>query len=229
MISDIQLLNGLSLLIAALATQRSISLYHFHIIYDILNFTGVSFCAALGNFTQDGQKRRSRIRYAAIVVFSILYLAFSILFGKDLEKWNPDTPRHCYDTRYIATSDASHPYVDKIYLGVTCFYMFASLNGLALATPREAEEDDGEDQLFWQWSILGCALMQYPVHLWSAIGLRRSNEGLLSGDSENIFGFGQIVALTLTLAVIIECATGVLDYRDFCRYENSRGNQSGSA
>ncbi|KAK3361632.1 hypothetical protein B0T24DRAFT_112390 [Lasiosphaeria ovina] len=38
-ISDSQILTGTGLLIAALATRDRLSLYHFHIIYDIANFT----------------------------------------------------------------------------------------------------------------------------------------------------------------------------------------------
>ncbi|KAI0904481.1 hypothetical protein F4823DRAFT_205789 [Ustulina deusta] len=46
-ISDIQTLNGISLLIGAIAQHRTLSLYHYHIVYNTVNFTGVSMAAAL--------------------------------------------------------------------------------------------------------------------------------------------------------------------------------------
>lgn len=49
------------------------------------------------------------------------------------------------------------------------------------------------------------ALIQYPLHLTMAIIVRKQNERLLEGDSENQWGFGQIVALLLCAGTLVEC------------------------
>lgn len=53
--------------------------------------------------------------------------------------------------------------------------------------------------------VLGWAFIQYPVHGYMIYALRSSNEGYLSGNSENEWGFGQIVALVLVAAMLLEC------------------------
>jgi hypothetical protein len=40
------------------------------------------------------------------------------------------------------------------------------------------------------------------------IAMRAVNEGRLTGNSENAWGFGQIVALILMFATILECVRG---------------------
>jgi hypothetical protein len=62
----------------------------------------------------------------------------------------------------------------------------------------------------YSWLIISLAMYQYPIHLYMAIALRVANERLLSGDSENAWGFGQIVALILCAATLLECVKGVL-------------------
>ncbi|KAH7256294.1 hypothetical protein BKA59DRAFT_69444 [Fusarium tricinctum] len=63
------------------------------------------------------------------------------------------------------------------------------------------------------WAIVPLAMGQYPLHLYMVIALRVGNESLLSGDSENTWGFGQIVALILCAATLLECVRGVSEYR----------------
>jgi len=53
------------------------------------------------------------------------------------------------------------------------------------------------------------AMVQYPVHLYSMIALRTSNAPLLKGDSENAWGFGQIVAVVTMFATLLECVRGI--------------------
>lgn len=62
-----------------------------------------------------------------MAVFGILYLVFAILFGVYLGQWDDNVPGRCYRTRGLALPAAHHPYVDRIYLGVTCLYMFSML------------------------------------------------------------------------------------------------------
>ncbi|RYC58491.1 hypothetical protein CHU98_g7716 [Xylaria longipes] len=60
--------------------------------------------------------------------------------------------------------------------------------------------------------VLTVALIQYPVHVYTLFALRKSNEPYLSGDSENQWGFGQVVALVLVASVLIECFRAILKY-----------------
>lgn len=51
---------------------------------------------------------------------------------------------------------------------------------------------------------LALAILQCPVHGYMLFALRASNENHLSGDSENQWGFGQIVPLVLFISVVTE-------------------------
>lgn len=53
--------------------------------------------------------------------------------------------------------------------------------------------------------VLSVALLQCPLHGYILFALRASNEDYLSGESENVWGFGQIVALVLLTSVAVEC------------------------
>jgi hypothetical protein len=70
---------------------------------------------------------------SCVVLFSFLYLVFAILFGIALEKWDVDQVGHCYRDNGISTPGSSHPKVDRIYLGITYFYMFSSLGHCAFS------------------------------------------------------------------------------------------------
>lgn len=52
--------------------------------------------------------------------------------------------------------------------------------------------------------VLGIAMVQFPVHTYMIFALRYSNEHRLSGDSENTWGFGQIVALVLLGSTLVQ-------------------------
>jgi hypothetical protein len=56
------------------------------------------------------------------------------------------------------------------------------------------------------------AMMQYPLHLYSAIALRISNANLFADGSkdEDSWGFGQILAVALVLENIVQCISGYL-------------------
>jgi hypothetical protein len=181
-------------------------------------------------------------RIIAIGIFSILYLTFAIIFGKHLEGWDLATAGSCYNTHLIATPNSRHPYVDKIYLGITCIYMFSALFGSIfysndlfiskiISFPGNTIEENGNPlrpvlQTFFEalrtWRrkvtqmsisnrmpVLTCALLQYPLHLYSIFALRTSNQHLLTGESENTWGFSQIVALVMVGQTIVECLRGI--------------------
>ncbi|KAK8872486.1 hypothetical protein PGQ11_003000 [Apiospora arundinis] len=293
-IGDTQLLNGISLLIGALVQHQSLGLYHLHIVYDVVNFTGVSAAAAVTTTF----KRPDGFFFSGLLIslYSGLYLAFTILFGLKLRMWDESVSGQCYNASRISTPGSAHPYVDSIYLGFTALYLFGSLlmcrfvapvtsttvaKGLRqLETPffslmlgtirrigsfnkthqrwiakfqlsraicaitqwrlRDAkgspndpaktrwlerlmeffkDDDYGFDLATSDLSPYGAraavlivALIQYPVHGYMVYALRSSNEEFLTGSSENEWGFGQIVALVLVAAMLLECLKAWAEY-----------------
>jgi hypothetical protein len=142
------------------------------------------------------------------MLFCALYLVFSAIFGRALQFWDWAGPGQCYDTRLLAMPSASHPYVDVIYLSVTCFFMFISCSVpvyvLLFMTTRDVKEAEQRAE-----TVLILSFVQYPLHLYSVVALRVSNGGQLEGDSEDSWGFGQVVALVLLGAVLARCVYGV--------------------
>lgn len=66
------------------------------------------------------------------------------------------------------------------------------------------------------FAILLLALIQCPVHGYMIFALRASNESHLSGDSENQWGFGQIVPLVLLISVATECIQALVGKDYLC-------------
>ncbi|KAK0627344.1 hypothetical protein B0T14DRAFT_512456 [Immersiella caudata] len=223
-ICDAQIFAGTALLIAAFATKDSLTLYHWHVIYDITNFTAISFCAALVHVSYSGintcKSSEHYVRMTLSCVFAVMHLTFSIFFGRALERWDWDTPGRCYNTRLVSHPGAAHPTVDRIYLGITCCYMQVCLIACLITSFRNYYRDpfrsfdpdgidEGEPEL--EWVVMAGALYQYPIHLYMTVALRVSNESLLEGDSENSWGFGQIISLVLVADTLIRCGRAVYD------------------
>lgn len=101
------------------------------------------------------------VRGLHLLLFLILYLVFAVLFGIRLNKWNDNTDGLCYNTNGLALPNAAHPYVDKIYLAITCLYFFATLGIVTaqLLSPNFKEWTDSKrDQralrrVRWQSSV----------------------------------------------------------------------------
>ncbi|KAI9154839.1 hypothetical protein HJFPF1_07398 [Paramyrothecium foliicola] len=229
-VSDIQTLNGKSLSppeepLTGLIQFRTLSLYHMHILYDTSNFTAISICASLvHHYGQNHEKRLSR--FMSLILFTGAYFAFAVIYGIRLEEWNDDKPGLCYDASTIAFSDHAHPTIDQVYLGITCSYCLCSLlMCLSCQGAISAQEKPTRARHIWNKvanrhtaeklapSIIFIAMLQYPLHLYMVIAMRAVNEPRLTGGSENAWGFGQIVALILTFATILECLRGISDYR----------------
>lgn len=173
-------------------------------------------CAAiLCAFTHAKERRLSR--FLGIGVFAGLYLAFCIIFGNHLKHWDWFAPGACYNPQRIASPNASHPHVDRIYLGVTCFYMLGVLilclllsSLLSLQEKIQILPDNEIDvTIIHRLMIMVAASLQYPLHLYNVFALRASNHDLLQGDSENDWGFGQIVALIMVGQTLVECCRAV--------------------
>jgi hypothetical protein len=61
-----------------------------------------------------------------------------------------------------------------------------------------------------QYSILGIAMLQCPLHIYSIFALRASNEQYLEGGSENEWGLGQIAAVVLLGRNILQLVDGLI-------------------
>ncbi|OTB01045.1 hypothetical protein M426DRAFT_323828 [Hypoxylon sp. CI-4A] len=251
-ISGAQILNGISLLIGTFAQHDTLDLYHYHIIYDTVSLTGVS--AAAGLMTTFSKRDDTYIRESLIIVFIILHLAFVVLFDRKLQSWDDDVPGSCFNTSNISTPEATHPYVDRIYLSLTSLYFYAiflsciptvtsksraatSISASPRTGQRKRRRPDLDHfmglmlgitegtsgrstlnaqtigQLTFSMSVLLVAILQFPLHTYMLFTLRNSNEGYLSGDSENVWGFGQVVALALVASVLLECVQAFVEYK----------------
>lgn len=156
------------------------------------------------------------------------------MFGVRLNDWSDSIPGHCYNAKFVAYPGHSHPKVDLVYLGVTCFYCLAALLACvgchdsisvtfataALPLGNTTFAISGLTEIFRSATtqnevaefapyIVILAMAQYPLHLYMVIALRTANEGRLNGDSENAWGFGQIVALVTAVSTILECIKGI--------------------
>ncbi|KAK9770046.1 putative ABC transmembrane type-1 domain-containing protein [Seiridium cardinale] len=80
---------GISLLIGAFAQHETLELYHFHIVYDTVNFTGVSVAIAMAIVFKE--PRAVLHRGMLLSIFMALYIGFIVLFGVKLQSWDDDT------------------------------------------------------------------------------------------------------------------------------------------
>ena len=157
----------------------------------------MSNCAAISCALKKKSKQRV-VRLLLIGLFAILYLAFSIRFGIALKGWDDSLPGHCYDSARIALPDASHPYVDNIYLSITCFYLFVMLSVV------------GSDRRDMR-TVLLTEMVQFILHLYFVIAIRVTNEPhLTDGYTENEWSFGQIFAMVMVAGTLLECVKGLL-------------------
>lgn len=149
--------------------------------------------------------------------FATLYLVFVSYFGIALNNWDYNKTGRCYHYDHVALPDSSHPDVDKAYLVATCVFMFVLLFCCVIlgkpATEYLRRGKTGRSPDFGMWLLIWIArifllitaLLQYPLHLYMVVSLRVANDKYLQGDSENTWGFGQIVALILLIPVFKEC------------------------
>lgn len=69
--------------------------------------------------------------------------------------------------------------------------------------------------------LLAISLGQFPLHTYEIFALRHYNEHLLSGDSEDSWGFGQIVALVSVGSTLVQSIGTIIGTCHFlCMYTN---------
>lgn len=129
----------------------------------------------------------------------MLYLAFVIMFGIRLNDWDDSTPGQCYSTSRIAVPDGLHPVGDQIYLGITSFYCFALLSAATIDSRAPSRRDNA------QKTVIVMGALQFILHVYT---LRISNQSLLDDHSiEDQWGFGQILAVVMLGATVVQCGT----------------------
>ena len=121
------------------------------------------------------------------------------MFGIRLNDWNDNIPGRCYSTSGISSSNAKHPFVDKIYLGVTSFYVL-SIAQAAMIYCRVPSR-----RQYWQQFIIIFGTLQFVLHVYTLVALRVSNQPLLDSSLEDQWGFAQILALVMLGSTLLEC------------------------
>ncbi|KAJ5688703.1 hypothetical protein N7462_003095 [Penicillium macrosclerotiorum] len=208
--------------------------YHFHLVFDIASFVGVSntaalvcwrFCLAkLGEFpgmkNRNGRKRISlrtcltEDRYRGTLIFLILYLALLIVLEIRLSQWSPDTePGRCYYSHLVTSPSASHPTSDMTYVGVTGFWLILIvLAGMFAGVQRRR-------------AILILSMLHFPLHLYMTIVLRQANQGKFEGETkhEHEWDFGQTTAVILLGIAVVELIKKGREYYNFERQVAKNG------
>jgi hypothetical protein len=145
-------------------------------------------------------------------IFSVLYVAYVSLFGQKLQDWDPSISGICYRTSGTAAPDSVHPRVDTIYLGITCTYMLIALGFAILNTSTKVmgivmsglrtPKIISDTALILRLLLILSAFGQYILHTYMVIRLRKANQKFLDGDSEDEWGFGQVIPLVLLFPII---------------------------
>jgi hypothetical protein len=222
--SDIQSTLGIAYMITVFAQAEITDTYHLHLVFDIVSFVGVSntaalvcwrFCRAKLDEPHNSKHRTKRIseriahphgRYRATFIYTVLYLALTILLCVRLDDWAPNkAPGRCYHSHFVTNATASHPHSDKIYVAITSSWLIVVLLASVFSGVRRRH------------TILILSSLHFPLHLYMALALRQANQGKLEGEpkDENEWDFGQTTAVVLLGIAVVELLTKGKEYYDF--------------
>jgi uncharacterized ion transporter superfamily protein YfcC len=188
--------------------------------------SSISNCAASVCIFREGVVK-GYIRLTLIAIWMVLFIAYIGVFARRLQKWDNDGRSHCYKTDATARPQDSHPSVDNMYIGITIFFICLSFfYALSLSLGSQMRQLQNNLEVIYpvllasssmnapatdlQYSILGIAMLQCPLHIYSIFALRASNEHYLQGDSEKEWGFGQIAAVVLLGGNILQFVDGLI-------------------
>ncbi|KAH3917180.1 hypothetical protein HBH56_053380 [Parastagonospora nodorum] len=128
--NDSQTFTGIALLISALVQAKTLSLYHMHVLYDVISLVVISNCAASTSIFSEGVFK-GYIRISLIAIWATLFISYFGVFAAHLQDWNDNLPQHCYQTAKTARPGDPHPRVENIYIGIT---FACTLSTLCIAT-----------------------------------------------------------------------------------------------
>ena len=152
------------------------------------------------------------VRYALIALWSVSFLVYVIFFAMRLQSWDDSLDGHCYSSQGLASPEAEYPKVDNVYVSITTLYFFLSWSFFATVTMSKSGRKG--NTVAESIVVLLLSSLQLPLHAYSIITLRASNEKLLkSGSVEQQWGFGQIAAMLLlggNLLVLLNGCQGEL-------------------
>lgn len=153
--------------------------------------------------------KRSHGRAAPILVL-FLVLAFWVsnycLFY--LFSWSSEEAGHCFEGQYVIGTSDNHPATEIVY-ALHTFASFIFYLYLYFTSPFHK----------WRTPIsLAIPILDYILHLYMLVMLRASNVNLLKGESENSWGYGQVIAITLCSSTALECLRGFFSEASELRY-----------
>ena len=152
----------------------------------------------------DNRLESQRVRYFSITIFGLLYFGFTIMLGIRLNDWNDEVPGRCYNASRIALPNAKHPLDDQVYLGLTSLYVFTLLGIVTIYCRVESL------RLYYQKTVIFIGALQFILHVYILVALRISNQSLLDNVAlEDQWGFGQVIAIVMLVATLLECAKGL--------------------
>lgn len=135
----------------------------------------------------------------------------SVFLTKPINYIKEQTKRHVHLLRNRPLSE--HPASFWIKLFLLSLLSLVVIPTIALAHYCVSVLNLLEENTFM---ALLLAILQCPVHGYMLFALRASNENHLSGDSENQWGFGQIVPLVLFISVVTEGTLAAVGKYQIC-------------
>lgn len=171
-----------------------------------------------------------------LTLFAFAYVSVCVTLAIKLAGWDEELPGRCYNTQFGAATPRLSCAFAYAYLSATSSFPVSALllcymtSTTAIFTPlthrflrpllylvpvqtrRAWRSFQGPVPLVgesYPRDIILIAMNQYIMRLYMVHDLRTANENLLSGDSENAWGFGQIVTVILCTATLQECVRGI--------------------
>ena len=139
-----------------------------------------------------------------MAIFGLLYTGFTIMLGIRFNGWNDDSPGRCYITSKAVSAHPKQPVDDQIYLGALSFYVDISIVTVTILWRMPSM------RLLSQKLIVTMGTLMSLLNVYTLVALRTSNEPLLEDAAlENEWGFGQVVAIMMLAATLLECARGL--------------------
>jgi hypothetical protein len=136
-----------------------------------------------------------------------VYVILSLIAALGLD--NTAYDHTTYKNHMLSALDRLHGQLESLDsdvpdFGLTLASHFLPIRGVT--PPTFSEDPDGK-----QITALLVALLQYPVHMYSVFALRAANESRLTqGNTEQDWGFGQVVAVILLGNNVVLLAEGIL-------------------
>lgn len=215
--SDMQTLSGVALMVAALSQLRGLSAYHAILVSNIAWIPSHSHhLAFIYVFEPRSHVRHQVVRYSAVTVYAVLYIAFcACTYAGVRKRWDLHT--NCFHACMAPDCAGGFPERDAllgwIMVNISLFVfsyvpvLFNCLRGrgwFGLGGKYGWFNFLG-DALFGAWGFQVVMCFWTVFTLSGVYGYRKVNQVLLKdGDAEEKWGFGQVIAVVSLLLVGFE-------------------------